>query len=246
MECTSTSCETIWTKTRFDSGHSPCLIKAEGKVTMENGKRIEILKMRVGDFKHDFGNPRKISAKKMEELETSMEMLGDFGIFLIDEHDNLIAGNQRAKVLMKKDPDTVVDVKRLVGYSKAELKSINIKDNTHAGEWDMDLLADWTSDLVVDLDVGEDKKKEPDDRKIPEMEPLHYEKYDYVMIACRSQLDYNDLVRKLGIENRKVLIAKTRKINARAIWYEDMKANLLSDKELEALKEAARKGEENE
>lgn len=213
---------------------------------MENGKRIEILKMRVGDFKHDFGNPRKISAKKMEELETSMEMLGDFGIFLIDEHDNLIAGNQRAKVLMKKDPDTVVDVKRLVGYSKAELKSINIKDNTHAGEWDMDLLADWTSDLVVDLDVGEDKKKEPDDRKIPEMEPLHYEKYDYVMIACRSQLDYNDLVRKLGIENRKVLIAKTRKINARAIWYEDMKANLLSDKELEALKEAARKGEENE
>lgn len=246
MECTSTSCETIWTKTRFDSGRSPCLIKAEGKVTMENGKRIEILKMRVGDFKHDFGNPRKISAKKMEELETSMEMLGDFGIFLIDEHDNLIAGNQRAKVLMKKDPDTVVDVKRLVGYSKAELKSINIKDNTHAGEWDMDLLADWTSDLVVDLDVGEDKKKEPDDRKIPEMEPLHYEKYDYVMIACRSQLDYNDLVRKLGIENRKVLIAKTRKINARAIWYEDMKANLLSDKELEALKEAARKGEENE
>ena len=213
---------------------------------MENGKRIEILKMRVGDFKHDFGNPRKISAKKMEELETSMEMLGDFGIFLIDEHDNLIAGNQRAKVLMKKDPDTVVDVKRLVGYSKAELKSINIKDNTHAGEWDMDLLADWTSELVVDLDVGEDKKKEPDDRKIPEMEPLHYEKYDYVMIVCRSQLDYNDLVRKLGIENRKVLIAKTRKINARAIWYEDMEANLLSDKELETLKEAARKGEENE
>lgn len=221
-------------------------VMAEGKETMENGKRIEILKMRVGDFKHDFGNPRKISAKKMEELETSMEMLGDFGIFLIDEHDNLIAGNQRAKVLMKKDPDTVVDVKRLVGYSKAELKSINIKDNTHAGEWDMDLLADWTSELVVDLDVGEDKKKEPDDRKIPEMEPLHYEKYDYVMIVCRSQLDYNDLVRKLGIENRKVLIAKTRKINARAIWYEDMEANLLSDKELETLKEAARKGEENE
>lgn len=79
------------------------------------------------------------------------------------------------------------------------------------------------------------------------MEPLHYEKYDYVMIVCRSQLDYNDLVRKLGIENRKVLIAKKRKINARAIWYEDMKANLLSDKELEALKNGnSAEGEEDD
>ena len=58
-----------------------------------NEKRIEVCKMRVGDLKHDFGNPRKISKKKSQELERSMDMFGDFGIFLVDEHDNVIAGN---------------------------------------------------------------------------------------------------------------------------------------------------------
>ena len=97
------------------------------------------------------------------------------------------------------------------------------------------MLADWTSDLVVDLDIKEEIKEGVEERSIPELELIHYEKYDYVMIACRSQLDYNDLVRKLGIENRKVVIAKSRKIKARAIWYEDVKANILSDEELKQL-----------
>ena len=38
-------------------------------------KKIEIGRMRVGDLKHNFGNPRKISKKKAEELERSMNMI---------------------------------------------------------------------------------------------------------------------------------------------------------------------------
>lgn len=199
-------------------------------------KRIEVIEMRAGDIKTGFGNPRKITTKKREELERSLDMLGDFGVFVIDQNDNVIAGNQRLDIIKRKDPDTMLCCKKLYGYTESELKAINIKDNTHSGEWDMDLLADWTSDLVIDFEVKDETKKDVEERKIPEMELLHYEKYDYVMIACRSQLDYNDLVRKLGIEGRKVTIAKKRKINARAIWYDNMKANLLSDEELEALK----------
>lgn len=40
------------------------------------------------------------------------------------------------------------------------------------------------------------------------------------MIVCRNELDYNNLVRALGIEGAKVKISKSRKINARAIWYD--------------------------
>ena len=163
-------------------------------------------------------------------------MLGDFGVFVIDQDNNIIAGNQRLDIIKGKDPDTMLCCKKLFGYTEAELKAINIKDNTHAGEWDMDMLADWTSDLVIDLDVNDDTKTDVEERRIPELELIHYEKYDYVMIACRSTLDYNDLVRKLGIEGKKVTIAKKRKINARAIWYENVKANILSDSELEKLK----------
>lgn len=195
-------------------------------------KRIEIGKMRVGDLKHGFGNPRKISKKKSDELKRSMELYGDFGIFLIDEHDNVIAGNQRSIILSRQDPDIMVDVKRLIGYSNAELRSINIMDNTHAGEWDMDLLAEWTADLNLDLGIDLDNK-DPRDRDIKDMELIRYEKYNFVLIACRNEIDYNDLVRKLGIEGKKVAMTKKRKIKARAIWYDQMKAQIVEKKEEE-------------
>jgi len=139
----------------------------------EKKKRIVVEKMRVGDMKHGFGNPRKITKKKREELERSMEMFGDFGIFLVDEDDNIIAGNMRQQILSRKDPDIMVDVKRLIGYTENELKAINIKDNTHAGEWDLDLLADWTADLTIDLGLDL-KEKNPDQRKITDMELIRY------------------------------------------------------------------------
>lgn len=189
-------------------------------------KRIEVCKMRVGDLKHNFGNPRKISKKKAEELERSMDLFGDFGVFVVDEHNNVIAGNQRSIILARRDPDIEVDVKKLIGYSEAELRSINIMDNTHAGEWDLELLADWTADLNLDLGIDLNNEN-PEERKIEDMELIRYEKYNYVMIVCKSEIDYNDLVRKLGIEGRKVAITKKRKIKARAIWYDQIKAQIV-------------------
>lgn len=195
-------------------------------------KRIEYCQMKAGDVKTGFGNPRKISKAKMEELERSLQENGDFGIFLIDEQDNIIGGNQRLKAVLKIwGPDTVLDCKRLIGYSKSQLKAINIKDNTHAGEWDLDALADWQADLHLDLGL-EMKELAPEERAIPEMELIHYEKYNFVLICCRSELDYNDLIRKLGLEDKKIKIAKTRKIAARAVWYENI-ANQISEKKEE-------------
>ena len=204
---------------------------------MENKeKRIEVIEMKAGDIKTGFGNPRKISKKKKDELRRSIEVFGDFGSFILDEEDNVIAGNMRLSVITEMDPDTVVLCKKLYGYTEAELRAINIKDNTHSGEWDLDMLADWTADLTMDLGLEEKIEKEIEERTIPEMELIHYEKYDYVLIACRSTLDYNDLVRKLGIEGRKVSISK-RKINARAIWYDKMQATLVPNDELAKLRE---------
>lgn len=189
-------------------------------------KRIEVVKMKAKDIHTGFGNPRKISKDKKEELRTSMETLGDFGLFIIDENNDVIAGNQRLAVVKEMDPDTELLCKKLIGYTEAEKRVINIKDNTHAGDWDFDLLADWTADLNMDLGI-DPKAKNPNERTIPEMDLIHYEKYDYVLIACRNELDYNDLVRKLGIEGAQVKIAKKRKIKARAIWYEDLAVDLV-------------------
>lgn len=194
-------------------------------------KRIEVVKMRASDIKTRFGNPRKITKKKRDELKKSMEQYGDFGLFLIDENDDIIAGNMRLSILQQDAPDTEILCKRLIGYSKAEKRAINIKDNTHQGEWDLDTLADWTADLNIDLgpDLG---IGEPDERMIQQMELIHYEKYDYVIIACRTELDYNQLVRNLGIEGKVVPVHKKRTIKARAVWYDKIKAQIVKKEDV--------------
>ena len=199
-------------------------------------KRIDIVKRRVGDLKLDFGNPRKIKKQKREDLAESLEKYGDFDIIVINEQDQVIGGNQRVTIMQKKDPDIIVDCKMLVGYTVAEQKYVNIKLNSHAGEWDLEELGDWTADLMDSFKLDLEKPEKPvDERSIKEMEPIHYEQYDYVLIACRNELDYNDLVRKLGIEGGQVKVAKTRHIKGRAIWYDQMKAQILSAEEVESM-----------
>lgn len=151
-------------------------------------------------------------------------------MILLDEHDNVIGGNQRAMILASRNPDQTVLCKRLIGYSEAELKAINIRDNTHAGEWDLDILADWTADLNTDLGLDM-KALDPAERKRKEMELINYEKYNYVLIVCKNELDYNELVRKLGIEGAVVMMGTKKKLKARAIWYDKIKCQIREPEE---------------
>lgn len=196
------------------------------------GKHIEIVQRKVGDLRLDFGNPRKIKKQKRDDLEESLEKYGDFDIIVINEENQVIGGNQRVTILKKKNPDIVVDCKMLVGYTTAELKYVNIKLNSHAGEWDLDELGDWTADLMDSFKLDLEKPAKPiEERNIKEMEPIHYEKYDYVLIACKNELDYNDLLRKLDLEGKIIKVpGSKRKIAARAVWYEQI-AGQISYKE---------------
>lgn len=197
-------------------------------------KRIEIVQRRVGDLKLDFGNPRKIKKQKREDLEESLEKYGNFGEIVINEQDQVLGGNQRVAIYQRKNPDLIIDCKQLIGYTVAEQKYVNIKLNSHAGEWDLEELGDWTADLMGSFKLDLDKPEKPvEERSIKEMEPIHYEQYDYVLIACRNELDYNDLVRKLGIEGGQVKVAKSRHIKGRAIWYDNFKGRILSAEEVE-------------
>lgn len=199
-------------------------------------KRIEVVERRVGDLKLDFGNPRTIKKQKREDLEESLDNYGDFGIIIINENDQVLGGNQRVKIFQKQNPDMIVTCKLLIGYTIAEQKYVNIKANSHAGEWVLEELGDWTADLMGSFKLDLEKPIKPvEERSIKEMEPIHYEQYDYVLIACRNELDYNDLVRKLGIEGGTVKVAKTRRIKGRAIWYDQMKSQILSAEEVAAL-----------
>lgn len=193
---------------------------------MDTEKRIEVVYMRACDIKKGFGNPRKIGKRKKDELKRSLHDHGDFGCYIIDENDNIIAGNQRLDCILDDNPETELLCKRLIGYSEAEKKAINIKDNTHAGDWDLDLLAAWTADLNLELGL-DTPATDPAERKISDMELIRYEKYDYVMVVCRNEIDYLNLTRMLGIDEKKVVVHKQRKIKARAIWFDDIKAQIV-------------------
>ncbi len=197
---------------------------------MAEEKRIEVVTMKVRELSSSFGNPRKITRKGREKLQDSLERFGDFGLIVIDENNNIIAGNQRVSVLMEESPDTEVLCKRLIGYTDAEKRAINIKDNTHEGEWDLDILASWTADLNTSFGI-EPKPKNPEKMEIPDMELIRYEKYDYVLIVCRNEIDYKNLQRALGIEKTKMIVAPKRKTQARSIWYDDIKAQIISKEE---------------
>ena len=204
------------------------------------GKRIEVVERRVGDLKLDFGNPRKIKKQKREDLEESLEKYDDFGIIVINEQNQVLGGNQRVTIFQRKDPDRMVTCKMLVGYTVAEQKYVNIKLNSHAGEWDLEELGDWTADLMDSFKLDLEKPEKPiEERSIKDMEPIHYEQYDYVLIACRNELDYNDLTRKLGIDGGTVKVAKSRRIKGRAIWYDKMKAQIIGADEVEAAEKEA-------
>lgn len=87
-------------------------------------KRIEVIEnFPVQKIKNGFGNPRKIKKKKAEELQQSLDTLGDFGLILLDEEDNVIAGNQRVELMKRNDPDAKVLVKKLYGYTESELSA---------------------------------------------------------------------------------------------------------------------------
>lgn len=195
------------------------------------GKNIEVVELPISELKDSIGNPRKITAKKKKELQASLTQFGDFGLIVVDEDNNIISGHQRVEALFAtKGKDEKVLCKRLVGYTDAEKRAINIKANTHAGDWDLDKLAAWTADLQVDLGVTRNPLDPKEEVKLKNMELIPYEKYDYVMIFCRNELDYDELVRNLGIEGRKVELCNTgrnnRKIKARAIWYDDVKCEI--------------------
>lgn len=201
-------------------------------------KRIEVVQRRVGDLKLDFGNPRKIKKQKREDLEESLEKYDDFGIIVINEQNQVLGGNQRVTIFQRKDPDKIVTCKMLVGYTTAEQKYVNIKLNSHAGEWDLEELGDWTADLMGSFKLDLEEPTKPiEERSIKDMEPIHYEQYDYVLIACRNELDYNDLTRKLGIDGGTVKVAKSRRIKGRAIWYDQMKAQIIGADEIASEKE---------
>lgn len=103
--------------------------------------------MRIHDIKPDPKNPRKISKTEYEELVESIKedpKLLNAKPLIIDENNVIIGGHQRYRACLELGIEDV-PVIRMENLSERERKKLMVIDNTHNGEFDMDMLAneDW-------------------------------------------------------------------------------------------------------
>lgn len=98
-------------------------------------------------------NPRTLSKKKMAELVKSLESFWQM-LFLrpviLDEDGQALGGNQKT-VAARKVGFSLIPVIHAKNLSDPQRREFMLKDNVHAGEWDMDLLANnWDTKLLND------------------------------------------------------------------------------------------------
>jgi hypothetical protein len=105
------------------------------------------------------GNPRKISEQQAEQLRASLDRFGVADIPVVDADGTIVGGHQRCAILMAQGKgDMEVDVRvpsrKLTDEEFAEL---NLRLNKNLGEWDFDVLANFSEDLL--LAVGFDEEE---------------------------------------------------------------------------------------
>jgi len=189
-------------------------------------KRIEVVELLPSEIRLDFGNPRKINRKQLDELKRSIERFDDFGVIVVNEKNQCIAGNQRVRVMQELNDNRKVLCKRLIGYTELELKAINVKANQHAGEFDLELLSEWLASFKdledVKIDVDSLTKEDKENAVIRDMGLSHFEKYDYIIMVFRNELDINYVYRKLDYEKKYIELFGRKRLKARAVWADEL------------------------
>lgn len=126
--------------------------------------------MLISQLKPNPNNPRKISKLEFDKLVTSIEQdptLLKAKPIIVDENNLILGGHQRYRACIQLG---IQDVPVIVmsDLTEKQKKKLLIIDNTHNGEWDMDILSndwdlsdlnDWSVNLnFLDLNTDEPKK----------------------------------------------------------------------------------------
>lgn len=184
-------------------------------------------RVRIGDLVPHVSNPRKIKAAEKQSLWERIQKYGMIGIPVRDQDGTLLSGNRRCEVIVQNGlGDMQVDVRTAVRkLTDQELKEVMIIENSHAGEWDLEMLKQ-EFDSVVDLEayglsfealdqqVKEATQEMETEPELPIVAKFS-EKYDAIVIVCSNEIDFNHLSEKLGLD--KVQCYKSSKIGMQRV-----------------------------
>ena len=132
---------------------------------------MERKKVQIETVKLDPSNPRSITKEKFEELKKSIKDFPEMEVVkpLIIADDFVIGGNMR--LLAYKDLGyREVHVIDVTAWSQAKRDEFMIKDNTHYGSWDYDMLANEWDNLPLNewgVAVWEPEEEELKEEALP-------------------------------------------------------------------------------
>jgi len=112
--------------------------------------------MDINQIRPNPNNPRKISKSEFERLVKSIQEDQDLleaKPIIIDENNVILAGHQRYKACLELGIQDV-PVKIMANLSERKKQKLLVIDNTHNGEFDMDILANENWDLHDLADWG--------------------------------------------------------------------------------------------
>lgn len=130
---------------------------------------LNLLELNVGQIEGLPGNPRKISAEKLELLKKDIqdypELLEMRGLIVYPHNEKfvLIGGNMRYRAMLELGYDTAPCIVVSKDASVEKLKAYTILDNAPFGEWDWEALSnDWDEASLIDwgLTMPEFEKEE--------------------------------------------------------------------------------------
>ena len=160
----------------------------------------------------DEQSQREQEAEEKRKLWERLQKFGMIGIPVRDADGTLLSGNRRCEVIVANGlGDMIIDVRSAVRkLTDPELKEVMIIENSHAGEWDLEMLKQ-EFDSLIDLEaygIGMDELNEQiaqateqltEEPELPIVAKFS-ERYDSVIIICRNEIDYNHLSEKLGLD----------------------------------------------
>lgn len=168
--------------------------------------------VRIGDLVPHVKNPRKIKAAEKQKLWERIQKYGMIGIPVRDADNTLLSGNRRCEVIVSNGlGDILIDVRTAVRkLTDEELREVMIIENTHAGEWDLEMLKQEFDELVdlesyglsheeLDRQIEEASELLEEEPELPVVAKFS-EKYDSIVIICRNEIDMNHLSEKLGLD----------------------------------------------
>jgi len=186
---------------------------------------VKIQNVKVGVLKPAEYNPRKWSKKTLKDIQNSLENFGMVTPIIVNSAPKrkniVIGGHLRLKVAKDFGYKEVPVVYVSIADIEKE-KELNIRLNKNVGEWDYDMLKNWSEIDLIEfgfigselneifnktVELGGGKKE-----SIEKMELQFNEKYDYIVLLFKNKMDWLNALQKFGIKKVNYSVVKTAKI----------------------------------